>query len=104
MSTETVKIDLGQIKVLLSFWSKKRRQIVGGRIIEGEVKKGALIEILRDGEVIEQGKMINLQRNKKDIKKAKKGEEVGILYEGEKKIEKGDILVIFQKEQRKVEL
>ncbi len=104
LSTETVKIDLGQIKVLLSFWSKKRRQIVGGRIIEGEVKKGALIEILRDGEVIEQGKMINLQRNKKDIKKAKKGEEVGILYEGEKKIEKGDILVIFQKEQRKVEL
>lgn len=104
LSPEKVRTDLGKIKVLVSFWSDKRRQIVGGRIIEGEVVKSALIEVSRDDEVIDQGKMINLQRNKKDIEKAAKGEEVGILYEGEKKIEKGDTLTTYKKGQKKAEL
>ena len=40
--------------------------------------------------------MINLQRNKKDIEQAGKGEEVGILYEGNEKIEKDDVLNIYE--------
>jgi len=104
LKPEVVRTDLGKLKVLVSFWSEKKRQIVGGRIIEGKIKKGVLIEVTRDEEVIDQGRMINLQKNKKDIEKASKGEEVGILYEGEKKIEKGDVLIIFTKERRKGEL
>ncbi len=104
LEPEVVRTDLGKLKVLVGFWSEKKRQIVGGRMIEGEIKKGALIEVTREDEVIDQGRMINLQKNKKDIEKASKGEEVGILYEGEKKIEKGDVLIIFTKERRKGEL
>ena len=98
---EILRIDLGKVKVLVDFWKEKNRQIVGGRIIEGEVKKGNLIEILRNNELIGRGKMINLQRNKKDIERATKGEEVGILYEGEKKIEVADTLIIYTEEKRK---
>ena len=104
LEPEVVKTILGKLKVLVSFWSEKKRQIVGGRMTEGEIKKSVLIEVTRDGEVIDQGKLINLQKNKKDIEKASKGDEVGILYEGEKKIEKGDELIIFIKERKKGEL
>lgn len=104
LEPEVVKTILGKLKVLVSFWSEKKRQIVGGRMTEGEIKKSVLIEVTRDGEVIDQGKLINLQKNKKDIKMASKGDEVGILYEGEKKIEKGDELIIFIKERKKGEL
>ncbi len=104
LEPEVVRTDLGKLKVLVGFWSEKKRQIVGGRMIEGKIKKGATIEVTRDEEVIDQGRMINLQKNKKDIEKASKGEEVGILYEGEKKIEKGDVLIIFTKERKKGEL
>lgn len=104
LKPEIVRIDLGKMKVLVGFWSDKKRQIVGGRITEGEVAKGGSIEVSRDDEVIDQGRMINLQRNKKDIEKASRGEEIGILYEGKKKIEKGDVLTIFKKEKQKVEL
>ena len=104
LEPELVRTNLGKVKVLVDFWREKNRQIVGGRIIEGEVKKGTLIEILRNDEIIGRGRMINLQKNKKDIEKAKRGEEIGILYEGEKKIEKGDILVIYTQEMRKMEL
>ncbi len=95
---EKVRVDWGKIKVLVHFWGKNNRQIVGGRVIEGKVKRGSLIEILRNEEVIGKGKMVNLQKNKKDIEEAPRGEEVGILYEGEGKIKKGDVLVIYSQE------
>ena len=99
--SEVVRVDLGKVKVLVDFWKEKTRQIVGGRVIEGVVEKGALIEISREKEIRGKGKMINLQRNKKDIEKAPKGEEVGILYEGGEKIQVGDILIFYKEERTK---
>jgi len=98
---EVVRIDLGKMKVSVDFWKEKTRQIVGGKVIEGVVEKGALIEISRDKELRGKGKMINLQRNKKDIERAPKGEEVGILYEGKEKIQLGDILIFYKEERQK---
>ncbi len=46
--------------------------------------------------------LIDSGLNKKDIETAPKGEEVGILYEGNEKIEKDDLLVIYTEERRKI--
>jgi len=100
--TELVRTDLGKLRVLVDFWAEKNRQIVGGRVIDGTLKKGTQIEIEREGEIVGKGKMINLQRNKKDVEKVSKGEEAGILFEGDKKIEKGDTLIFFIEERKKV--
>ena len=93
---EKIRIDLGKIKTAVIFKTDKTRQIIGGRVTEGEVKKGAMIEVLRGGEILGKGKVINLQKNKKDADKAIKGDECGLLYEGEAKIEEGDILQIYE--------
>jgi len=102
LEPEIVRIDLGKIKTLVIFLTEKNRQIVGGKVIEGEVKRGVQIEALREGEIIGKGKLVNLQKNKKDVERALKGEECGILYEGEAKIEEGDILVLYTEERRKL--
>jgi translation initiation factor IF-2 len=104
LEPEIVRVDLGKVKVLVDFWREKNRQIVGGRIIEGEVKRGTLIEVFREEELVAKGRLINLQKNKKDIEEAKKGEEIGILYEGEGKIKEGDILLIYLLEKRKISI
>ncbi len=93
--TEQVRTDFGKLKVLIVFLTDKSRQIVGGKMIEGEIKKGTQIEVLRNDELVGKGRLINLQKNKKDIERAGKGEECGILYEGDVKIEQGDILQIY---------
>ena len=93
-----VRKDIGKLKVLLSFWAEKSRQIVGGKIVEGSVKKGVKIEVIRNEKLVGQGKLINLQKNKKDISSADKGEEVGILYEGQEKIQEGDYLIFYAQE------
>lgn len=101
---EVVRINLGKVKTLVIFLAEKNRQIIGGKVIEGEVKKGALIEVFRKEEKIGQGKIVNLQRNKKDIDLVSKGEECGLLYEGETKIAEGDILSIYTEERKKDQL
>ena len=106
---ETVRVDLGKIKVLSIFRTEKGRQIVGGKVIEGEIRQGALLEIYRGGEQVPEnrvgkGKIIELQRDKKKIKEVTKGSECGVLYGGEKKIEEGDTLQAYIEERRKGEL
>jgi len=91
---EKVRTELGKVKALAIFLTEKNRQIVGGKVLEGEIKKGSLIEIFRNEELVGEGKLINLQKNKKDANVAAKGEECGILYEGDNKVQEGDILVI----------
>jgi len=104
LEPEIVRTDLGKVKTLVIFRTERNRQIVGGKVIEGEVKNGVLIEVFRDEEKIGQGKLIHLQINKKDVERAIKGDECGILYKGNTKIKEGDILVIYTKERRKGEL
>ncbi len=104
LEPEVVRKDMGKIKALIIFWGEKNRQIVGGKIIEGEIKKGLKLEVLRGEEKIGGGKIINLQRDKKDMERLVKGDECGILFEGNVKIEEKDILVAYTEERKKREL
>ncbi|MEA3293110.1 MAG: translation initiation factor IF-2 [Patescibacteria group bacterium] len=96
VESEIIRTDIGKLKVLEIFHSEKDRQVVGGKVVEGDVKKGTKIEIFRDEEAIGIGNLINLQKNKKDADAVGKGEECGLLYKGDTKIEEGDILVFYQ--------
>jgi len=104
MASEKVRVETGQLKVSIVFLTDKNRQIIGGKVIEGEFKKGVQVEVFRREELVGKGRVINLQKNKKDIEKAGKGEECGLLYEGDIKIEVGDILQAHIDEKIKGEL
>ncbi|TSC94634.1 MAG: translation initiation factor IF-2 [Parcubacteria group bacterium Licking1014_1] len=104
LEPEVIRTDVGKLRTILVFWGEKNRQIVGGKIIEGELKKGSKLEVFRQDQKIGAGRIVNLQRDKKDIDKLSKGDEAGILFEGNVKIEKGDILVAFVEERKKSEL
>jgi translation initiation factor IF-2 len=101
VTPEDVRVQVGKVKILALFLDEKNRQIIGGRVIEGEARKGTKIEILRNEETIGQGRMISLQRNKKEADSVKKGEECGILFEGNVKVEAGDTLSFYREEKRK---
>ena len=104
MEAETVRTDVGKLRTLLVFWGEKNRQIVGGKITEGEFKKGLKLEVFRNDQKVGTGRIVNLQKNKKDIDLARKGDEAGILFEGNVTIEKGDIIVAYTEVRQKGEL
>ncbi len=104
LSPENVRTDMGRMKVLAIFMVDKNRQVIGGRVFFGEIKKGFQLEVERNEEVIGKGKMINLQKNKKDTDRVVRGEECGILFEGDVKIDTGDVLTAYIEEKKKGEL
>ena len=101
LKPKVVEKEIGQLKTLVVFRTEKNRQIIGGKVIQGYVTKGLLINILRGDKKIGQGKIINLQKNKKNIDRGQKGEEIGILYEGNTRIEEDDILIFYLKKVEK---
>ncbi|MEI7891158.1 MAG: translation initiation factor IF-2 [bacterium] len=98
---EIVRTDLGMVNVLAIFKTGKRDMIVGGRVNDGKITKGALIEIRRDGEIIGKGKLEQLQQDKKVTAEVGKGNECGIVFEGDTKIKEGDTLIAFTEEEKK---
>ncbi len=101
---EKERTELGKVNVLAIFRTEKNRQIVGGDVTEGEVTKGAMLEIWRNGEKVGSGKIVELQSGKKEVDVVKKGKESGILYQGSEKIKEGDELVIYKEEYIKEQL
>jgi len=95
--TEEVRVDLGKVKILALFLDEKNRQIIGGKVIEGEIKRGVSIEVLRQEKIIGKGKLINLKRDKKDVEKVIKGQDCGMLFAGDVKTEQGDVLLFYEK-------
>jgi len=104
LEPEIIRHDLGKLKVLALFKTEKDRQVIGGKVSSGQIKKGALIDVIRDGKKVTQGSIIQLQRNKKEVDEASKGQECGILFKGMPVIEERDILDIYEEERKKREI
>ncbi|PIV13002.1 hypothetical protein COS46_02520 [Candidatus Jorgensenbacteria bacterium CG03_land_8_20_14_0_80_38_39] len=91
MSTSTKRI----VEILATFGKRKgKQQIIGGRILEGPVKNKESFEIWFNEERLGQGKILNLQSQRKDIGEAKKDQEIGLLVESDAAITIGHHLIL----------
>ncbi|MDP2664772.1 MAG: translation initiation factor IF-2, partial [bacterium] len=95
---ELVRKQIGELSVLAVFFTEKSRQIIGGKVKDGEIRRGATIEVVRNEAVVGRGKMLNLQKDKQDASQVLKNQECGISYEGDVTIEAGDTLQFFVEE------
>ncbi len=98
LEPEIVKTETGKIKILAVFRTQKNRQILGGKVIKGEVTKGSSGEIWREDKKIGEGKIINIKKEEKDMEKMAENEEMGMLIESKEKTEIGDIIIIYKEE------
>ncbi len=106
MEAEIVRTDLGKLKVIALFMTGKMspkgiiKMIVGAKVNSGKIEKNCSIEIFRGGEKVGSGKVTQLQYNKKIIDQLKEGNNAGITYQGDVKIELEDELVSYKEEER----
>ena len=87
--------DLGLLNVLAIFLVDKTRQVIGGKVTEGEIKKGLKAEIIRGGKVVGHGKVMNVQKDKKDVSVVTKGQECGLSFQAVEKVQEGDQLQFY---------
>lgn len=98
---EIVRTDSGRLSVLAIFKTGKRDMIVGGRVAEGKMLRGSQIEIKRGDEIVGKGSMLNLQQNKQNADEVGQGNECGVVFEGNTKIEVGDTLICYKEEEKR---
>jgi len=84
--------EVGDLEILATFSDHKGKQVIGGKVTIGQARKNTRVELVREGKVIDQGRVTNLQRQKKDAVSIPQGEECGIQYEGHEAVQAGDIL------------
>lgn len=101
LAPEIIRADLGKMKVVAIFKTGKHDMIVGGKVTEGKLKNGCLIEVKRESNIIGKGALSNLQQNKVDTDEVTSGNECGITFDGETKIKEGDQLVCYLEEVKK---
>ncbi len=104
LGDEIVRTEIGKVKVLAIFRTQKNRQIIGGRVTKGEVKKGGEVEVWRGKEKITEGKLINIKKEEKDVERILENEEFGMLLESKERVEEGDVLVPYKEEKVKRKL
>jgi len=89
--------ETGKALVKAVFKSSQLGLIAGCQIIEGFIKRTALVRQLRGKEIIWKGKIASLKREKEDVKEVKEGYECGILLEGQRSdVKENDILEAYE--------
>jgi translation initiation factor IF-2 len=93
---ETIRTDLGKLEVLAVFHADKTGQVVGGRVIDGHIEAGANVVVWRGEEPVDDGKLLNLQSGKQEVKEVRMGQECGIKISARRAILVGDRIEFFK--------
>lgn len=100
LEPEIIEVELGRLKVLAIFKVSKNNKIIGGKVTTGKIVNETEARIVRDREIVGQGKITNLQQNKKDISEVLEGFECGLKIETPTKILVDDSIECSKKEEK----
>ncbi|KAK3831740.1 MAG: hypothetical protein JOS17DRAFT_744168 [Linnemannia elongata] len=91
----------GEAKIAQIFPIKMKggavQNVAGCRITNGGVNRKEDVRIVRNGEVVWEGRLSTLKRIKEDIQEAKKGTECGMEFEGFQDFKEGDMIQSIKK-------
>ena len=87
---EYVEEVSGTAKILAIFSKEKDKQVIGGKVENGELGSGNDVRIMRRGTEIGRGKIRELQSKKLRVQEVKEGFEFGVMIEAKNEIAVGD--------------
>jgi translation initiation factor IF-2 len=96
LAPEKREQSLGLVEIRQVFHVSKVGSIAGCYVLEGMVKRGSSVRLLRNNVVIWTGELDSLKRFKDDAKEVKAGFECGLSLKNYNDIQEGDQLEIFE--------
>jgi translation initiation factor IF-2 len=96
LSPEKREQSLGLVEIRQVFLVSKVGAIAGCYVLEGLVRRGSSVRLLRDNVVLWTGELDSLKRFKDDAKEVKAGFECGLSLKNFNDIKEGDHLEIFE--------
>ncbi len=115
LSLEIIEEKIGKIEVLKVFQQKGKETILGGKVIDGKVIKNAIVRVWgevkkenqkeqKEMELKGEGRISQLQINKKDVNEVKVGTECGLKFLGKPRMEMGDKMDVYQEIKKQKEI
>lgn len=96
MKKEETEVILGQAEVRNVFKVSKVGAIAGCMVVDGSIKNGKQVHIIRDGVLVYDGDIESLKRFKDDAKEVKQGFECGIKIKNFNDVHEGDVIECFE--------
>ena len=87
---------IGSVEIRQVFVISKVGTIAGCYVLDGVIKRGAGVRVLRNNVVIHQGELDSLKRFKDDVKEVKANFECGLSIKNFNDLQEGDILEVFE--------
>ncbi|MGK0673337.1 MAG: translation initiation factor IF-2 [Halothiobacillaceae bacterium] len=97
LGTEVHERIIGTAEVRDVFRSAKFGAVAGCRVVEGVVKRGNPIRVLRDNVVIYTGELESLRRFKDDVQEVREGFECGIAVKNYNDVRPGDQIECYER-------
>jgi translation initiation factor IF-2 len=96
LAPEKKETQLGLVEVREVYRISKVGTVAGCYVLEGLVRRGAKVRVLRDNVVIHDGELDSLKRFKDDVREVKAGFECGLSIRSFNDVQKGDQLEIYE--------
>jgi len=100
LTPEMRERTIGKAQVLAIFSVSKFKAAAGCRVTEGEIRRNGHIRVIRSGQLIFEGEIGSLKREKDDVREVREGFECGIALRQFHEFEIGDTLECFVIEQQ----
>ena len=95
LTPESKETVVGHAEIRQVFRSSAIGNIAGCYMQDGEVTRGSLLRVVRDGTIVFTGRLQTLRRGKDDVKTVTPGMECGIKVENFDDVKNGDILEFY---------
>ena len=96
LAPETKEIIISNVEIRETFKISKVGTIAGCMVLDGTIKRGCKVRIIRDGVVVYTGELSSLKRFKDDVKEVSKGYECGLSIKNFNDIKVGDIIEAYE--------
>jgi translation initiation factor IF-2 len=96
LAPERKESVIGLVEVRQVFRISKVGTVAGCYVLEGAVRRGSQVRVLRDNVVIHSGELDSLKRFKDDVREVKAGFECGLSIKSFDDVKEGDQLEIYE--------
>ncbi len=97
LSPELREEIIGIAEVKDVFRSSKMGAVAGTQVVDGVIKRGNPIRVLRDNVVIYEGELESLRRHKDDVNEVRAGTECGIAVKNYNDVKPGDQIEVYER-------
>ena len=96
LSPERKESQTGLVEVREVYKISKVGTVAGCYVLEGLVRRGSRVRVLRSNVVIHDGELDSLKRFKDDVREVKAGFECGLSLKNYNDLQKGDHLEVYE--------